>query len=61
VEVEFTFDVAKFDKIFDELHKADYIKMCHTIPPLDVLKQKAYCRWHNFRSHATNDCNIFHR
>jgi hypothetical protein len=37
-EVEFTFDVAKFDKIFNELHKADYIKMCHTIPPLEVLK-----------------------
>jgi hypothetical protein len=35
--------------------------MSHTIPPLDELKRKAYCRWHNSFSHATNDCNIFHR
>jgi peptide methionine sulfoxide reductase MsrB len=60
-EIKFTFDVAKCDKIFDELHKAGCIKMSHTIPPLDELKQKAYCRWYNSFSHATNDCNIFHR
>jgi hypothetical protein len=58
-EVKFTFDVDKCDKIFDELHKAGCIKMSHTIPPLDELKQKAYCRCHNSYSHATNDCNIF--
>jgi hypothetical protein len=57
-EIKFTFDVAKFDKIFDELHKAGCIK---TIPPLDDLNWKAYCRWHNSFSHATNDCNVFHR
>jgi hypothetical protein len=22
--------------------------MSHTIPPLDELKRKAYCMWHNF-------------
>jgi hypothetical protein len=37
---KFTFDVAKCDKIFDELHKASCIKMSHTIPHLDELKQK---------------------
>jgi hypothetical protein len=58
-EIKFTFDVAKCDKICDELHKARCIKMPHTIPPLDELKQKAYCRWHNSFCHATNDCNIF--
>jgi hypothetical protein len=35
--------------------------MSHTIPPLDELKRKAYCRWHNSFSHATNDCNVFCR
>jgi hypothetical protein len=53
--------VAKCDKIFDELHKIDCIKMSQTILPLDELKWKAYCRWHNSFSHTTNDCNIFHR
>jgi hypothetical protein len=42
-EVKFTFDVAKCDKIFDELHKAGCIKMSHTIPSLNELKRKAYC------------------
>jgi hypothetical protein len=37
-EIKFTFDVAKCDKIFDELHKVCCIKMSHTIPPLDELK-----------------------
>jgi hypothetical protein len=58
-EIKFTFDVAKCDKIFDELHKAICIKMSHTIPPLDELKWKACCRWHNSFSHATNDSNVF--
>jgi hypothetical protein len=53
--------VAKCDKIFYELHKAGCIKMSHTIPPLDELKWKAYCRCHNSFSHATNDYNIFRR
>jgi hypothetical protein len=60
-EIKFTFDVAKCDKIFYELHKAGCIKMSHTIPHLDELKWKAYCRWHNSFSHATNDYNIFRR
>jgi hypothetical protein len=29
-EIKFTFDIAKYDKIFDELHKAGCIKMSHT-------------------------------
>jgi hypothetical protein len=33
--------------------------MSHTIPPLDELKRKAYYRWHNSFSYATNDCNVF--
>jgi hypothetical protein len=43
-EVKFTFNVAKCDKIFDELVKNDNIKTMHTIPPLDELKRRAYCK-----------------
>jgi hypothetical protein len=32
---------------------------CHTI--VGTTKKHAYCKWHNSYSHATNDCNIFHR
>jgi hypothetical protein len=60
-EMNFTFDVAKCDKIFDELFKAGKIKMSHTIPPIDHLKRRAYCKFHNSFSHATNDCNTFCR
>jgi len=60
-EIKFTFDVAKCDRIFDELYKTGYIKTTHTIPPLDELKRRAYCKWHNSYSHATNDCNVFRR
>jgi hypothetical protein len=48
-------------KIFDELVKSGNIKMTHTIPPANELKKKAYCKWHNCFSHATNDCNVFRR
>jgi hypothetical protein len=60
-EVKFTFNVVKCDKIFDELLKNDNIKLTHTIPPTDELKRRAYCKWHNSFSHATNDCNVFRR
>jgi hypothetical protein len=60
-EIKFTFNVAKCDKIFDELLKNGNIKLTHTIPPIDELKICAYCKWYNSFSHATNDCNIFGR
>ena len=60
-EVKFTFDVSKCDRIFDELHKSGNIKLTHTLPPLDELKTRAYCKFHNSYSHATNDCNVFRR
>jgi hypothetical protein len=37
-EIKFTFNVAKCDKIFDELLKNDNIKLTNTIPPPDELK-----------------------
>jgi hypothetical protein len=60
-EIKFTFNVAKCDKIFDELLKNSNIKLTHNIPPIDELKRRAYCKWHNSFSHATNDCNVFRR
>jgi hypothetical protein len=60
-EVKFTFNVGKCDKIFDELLKNDNIKINHTVPPANELKRRAYCKWHNPFSHATNDCNVFRR
>jgi hypothetical protein len=35
--------------------------MTHTIPPTDELKSKAYYKWHNSFSRATNDYNVFRR
>jgi hypothetical protein len=28
---------------------------------MEKLKRRAYCKWHNSFSHATNDCNVFCR
>jgi hypothetical protein len=60
-EVKFTFNVGKCDKIFDELLKNGNIMINHIVPPADELKRRAYCKWHNSFSHATNDCNVFRR
>jgi hypothetical protein len=60
-EVNFTFNVGKCDKIFDELLKNGNIKINHSVPSTDELKRRAYCKWHNSFSHATNDCNVFCR
>ena len=58
---KFTFDVSKCERIFDELYRLGYIKMSHTVPPLEELKQQAYCKLHNTFSHTTNDCNVLRR
>jgi hypothetical protein len=60
-EIKFTFNVGKCDKIFDELLKNGNIKINHTIPSAVELKRRAYCKWHNSFSHATNECNVFRR
>ena len=60
-EVKFTFDVSKCDRIFDELLKIGCIRINYTLPSADEIKKKAYCKYHNSYSHATNDCNVFHR
>ena len=60
-EMTFSFDVAKCDRIFDAMLKDKYIRLSHTIPPFEELKRRAYCKFHNSFSHATNDCNVFRR
>ena len=60
-EMKFTFDVSKCDRIFDELLHLGHIKITHVIPPLEELKRRAYCKFHNSHSHTTNDCNVFRR
>ena len=60
-EEKFTFDVSKYEKIFDELLKNGKIKMMHVIPSADELKKWAYCKWHNTYSHCTNDCVALRR
>jgi len=60
-EIKFTFDVSKCDRIFNELAKIGKIRFSQAIPPLDELKKRAYCKFHNSFSHATNDCNVFRR
>jgi hypothetical protein len=60
-EMTFSFDVAKCDRIFDAMLKDKYIRLSHTLPPFEELKRRAYCKYHNSFSHATNDCNVFRR
>ena len=59
--MKFTFDVSKCDRIFDELLRLGHLNITHVIPPLEKLKQCAYCKFHNSSSYATNDCNVFRR
>jgi hypothetical protein len=60
-EIKFTFGFSKCDRIFDELLKFSYIRINYTLPSIDELKKRVYCKYHNSFSHATNDCNVFHR
>jgi hypothetical protein len=58
-DIKFTFNVPKCDNIFDEQLKNGNIKLTHTIPPIDELKRRAYCKWHNSFSHATMTVMFF--
>ena len=59
--MKFTFDVSKCDRIFDELLHLGHIEISHVIPPLEELKWRAYCKFHNSHSHVTNECSVFRR
>ena len=56
-----SFDVGKCDRIFDALLKDKVIRVNHVMPSPDELRRRAYCKYHNSFSHATNDCNVFRR
>ena len=58
-EMKFTFNIAKCDRIFDALLQAKIIRISHTLSLFEELKQRAYCKYPNSFSHATNDCNVF--
>jgi hypothetical protein len=58
-KVKFTFNIAKCDKIFDELLKHGNIKSSHIIPPFEELKGCLYCKWHGSFLHNNNDCVAF--
>jgi hypothetical protein len=57
--MHYTFDVAKCDYLLQE--KQIKLPSGHVISSPEQLKKYAYCKWYNFYSHATNDCNIFHQ
>ena len=60
-EMTFSFDVAKYDRIFDAMLKDKLIRVSHTLLPFEELKRRPYCKFHNSFSYATNDCNVFRR
>ena len=59
--MKFTFDVSNCDRIFYKLLRLGHLNINHVIPPLEKLKRRAYYKFHNSSSHATNDCNVFRR
>nr|AAQ56321.1 putative polyprotein [Oryza sativa Japonica Group]AAQ56330.1 hypothetical protein OSJNBa0095C12.21 [Oryza sativa Japonica Group] len=60
-EERYDFDITKADKSFDLLLREKQIQLAagHTIPSAEELGKKRYCKWHNSRSHTTNDCKVF--
>jgi hypothetical protein len=60
-EERYDFDITKADKIFDLLLREKQIQLPagHTIPSVEKLGKRRYCKWHNSRSHSTNDCKVF--
>jgi len=57
----FAFDITKADRIFDFLLQEGQIKLSpnHVIPSAEELKKMKYCKWHNAKSHNTNECKVF--
>ena len=64
--VQYTFEVAKTEEIFDFLVKEKFITFPkdHRIPNKDEPRGKTYCEYHNSWNHTTNACwgfkNVIH-
>jgi hypothetical protein len=61
--MRYAFDVSKCDRLFDLLLQGGVIRLTegHIIPSADILAKKTYCKWHDFYTHTTNECNYFQR
>ena len=61
VKESYDFYVTKSDKLFDFLLEKGQTKLPdnHVILPLDQLKNKKFCKFHNATSHSTNECRVF--
>ena len=57
-QVQYTFEVAKTEEIFDFLVKAKFITFLkdHRIPSKDKQRGKTYCKYHNSWNHTINAC-----
>ena len=57
-QVQYTFEVAKIEEIFDFLVNEKFITFPkdHRIPNKDELRGNAYCKYHNSWNHTTNAC-----
>lgn len=60
-EEKIDFDITKDDRIFDLLlrEKQIHLPADHVIPSATELGKRKYCKWHNTRSHNTNECTVF--
>ena len=60
-QVQYTFKVAKLEKIFDFLVKEKFITFPKDlqIPNKDEPRGNTYCKYHNSRNHTTNACWSF--
>jgi hypothetical protein len=60
-EMKFTFDITKCIKLFDVLLQNNVIRLKggHTIPSVEWITRRKYCKWHVSFSHTTNECSYF--
>jgi hypothetical protein len=63
VEMKYTFDAMKCDKLFDVLVQGGVIglKEGHFISVAELIAKRKYYKWHNSYLHTTNECNYFQR
>src|ERR1044072_6906733 len=57
----YTFDVTKYDEIFDLLVKDGQLIVPSNVklPPLDQRKKRGFCKYHSFLGHKTSQCFLF--